>query len=476
MSFGGYWQGQQDLVRKHHKFEIGYVEFPPRRDAPPVWHGPVSRPKKPTRDVVWWRKKEITDIKTTPNRPIDQGRGPNGYFLLRLLSEPDPIARDIVSLLHVADLNSLMYTCRSFRKALTGNGAWSWMLTKLNFGDENQGAADAFKGLRSLEYRFPLWDNGSVSSILGRFNNSAILASITLDHTAINALGLKWLLRNFPRLGHISMRYCKNLRLQDIQSVLEEYSAWDSFAPVRLKETFIDYWGTPEIYMVTYLMLVDATPLVDIQHVAEKIRFIARMIRSNVFLCQRNHYDDGVIPADVVAWAKKCPPGTFDKPHTFYPCEVKDITCSMCDTSFTRRFCLKCWPTQICSYCQEFHCGNCDINSYEPRKYSGEVVPGPLLDLKTSQQCCSDIGHEFRIKHYFHQHCWPEAERVGICKGCEKFTCWTLPTLSCPHCLRRQCPDTPGYAERKCQHCGMDNSYDADVKSLSKRLSFDYLD
>ncbi|KAF3905267.1 hypothetical protein ABW21_db0205394 [Orbilia brochopaga] len=479
MAFTGYWKRQQDIVRKHYKFEVGYAEPPPRRDQIPVWHGPITRPKQPTRDVVWWHKTESQNGGTpsTETNFSTNGQTSNGLPLLHFLSEPNPIARTIVSNLHVADLNSLKYTCRSFRKALTGPGAWSWMLNKLDFGDESKGDADAFKGLRSLTKNEPLWDNFTIAGVLDRFNNCTILVHVTLDRTAINALGVKWLLRNFPLLRHISVRYCKNLRLQELQAALEEYSSWTFFAPARLRETFIDYWGTPEIYDVTYMMLVDMASLDEVFAVADRIRYISRMIRSNVFLCQRNHYEDGIRPNDAALWAKKVPPDAFDKPHTFYPCEVKDITCTLCESTFTRRFCIKCWATQICTYCQEFHCANCDIGSYEPRKPCGDIVSGPLLDLKTTKQCCSEISHDFRhIKHSFHQQCWLEAERVAMCKGCDKITCWTLPTLSCPHCLRRQCPDTPGYTERKCQHCGMDNSYEADIKFPSKSSSFDILD
>ncbi|EWC46430.1 hypothetical protein DRE_04373 [Drechslerella stenobrocha 248] len=462
-----YWQKQQALVRQHYNFEVHY-EPPVSRERPP-WHGPIRQPKKPTRSVVWWSK----DAKDTLSSPVgsssqedeedDENR--NGRFLLRVFSQPDPIARSVASYLNVADINSLVYTCREFRRALSGLGVWSWMLTTLNFGDEAKGATDAFNGLRRLMNRRQFWDNFSIQTILSRFNISRILVRANLDNTGINAAGIKWLLNTFPRLVRLSIRYCERIVLQDFQRVLEEYAGKDNFSRVRLKDTFIDYWATPEIYKIVYMTIVDQGSLAEIAHVANCIRHIDRLIRSNVFLCHRNHGETGVYYKDLAQY-RTVQESTYSQPSTFYPCELKDVTCSVCKTTFTRRLCSICWASQICSHCNEFRCVNCEPAFYNTQTHTGDIIPATLALLKTSQPCCSEIRGFFHTKHYFHTTCWVEAQRENSCAGCGKYICWQLPSLACQRCLRRQCPSTAGYIQQKCQHCKIDNSYEKECRAI----------
>ncbi|KAF3903200.1 hypothetical protein ABW20_dc0101656 [Dactylellina cionopaga] len=356
---GDYYRGQQILVRHHYKF-IPHRE-PVRIHDVPVWHGPIRVPKRPTRSVTWWQTDH--NSQPTPFKNTSLGKKNRGELLLRIFSEPDPIARTVASFLQVADINSLMYTCRNFKEALTGTGAWSWLLGNLVFGDEDKGATDAFNGLRRLENRLPFWDSTSVRIVLGHFDVSNILIRINLDYTSIDGSGIQWLLTTFPRLTRISIRYCYEIKMQDLQDALELYATTSNFAKIRLKDTYIDYWNSGEIYKVIYMMLVNQGLLSDIQFVAEKIRYISRLTRSNVFLCHKNHEDDGLWPADRSKFFEEH--GSDANLTTFYPCEITDITCSLCQSTYERRYCLRCWPTQICSYCKEFHCVNCEPESYK---------------------------------------------------------------------------------------------------------------
>ncbi|KAK6526063.1 hypothetical protein TWF281_011102 [Arthrobotrys megalospora] len=288
-----YRQNENSMVRGHY----GFVrrQGPPVQREIPVWHGPI-RVRRPVRTVVWWEKRD-------PKEPSDdfeeinlQGETvPTGeQFLHRLFAEPDPIACGVACHLNVADLNSLKYTCKSFNMALSGEGAWAWMITTLTFGNELEGDADAFNGLRRLTDRLPFWDTISVQGIISLFDIRDILVNVNLAYTAVDASCIDWLLNNFRSVRRISVRYCRYFKLGPFLKILEDYAENGKEAKKRLENMFFDYWFVSEIHSVVGTMLVDQALTDEATDVANKIRCISKLIESNVFLCYRNHYEEGL--------------------------------------------------------------------------------------------------------------------------------------------------------------------------------------
>ncbi|KAF3908197.1 hypothetical protein AA313_de0202435 [Arthrobotrys entomopaga] len=453
--------GELPAIREHFNF-IPRNEPPPAHGTP-CWHGPL-RIRRPVRTAIWWDNRNAGDLPESSAQAAARTYTPNDNdgFLLRIFNQPDPIARSIASFLTIADINSLRCTCKSFREALTGDHAdWSWILRSPVFGNEHEGATNAFNGLRRLTNRVPFWDNKSIQTIFEQFDITSALITVNLDYTAINSQGVYHLLINFPRLVRISIRYCKEIKLQEFQEALESFAALSNFARLRLKAMYIDYWHVAEIYDVINTMLVNQARFLNIRHVAEKIRYIARMVRSNVFLCHRNHGEDGVLYYDRAEFLEG--PQTAQN-AVFYPCEIKDVDCTMCDQTYEKRFCLKCWATQICSYCHEFHCPSCVPETYRG-PHGEEVTAASLAVLRTFKLCCSDISSSWFMTHYFHDDCWTLAVNKGqTCTNCDRYICTKIPTTDCPRCWKRQCIRGSGYNTKVCQHCGTDFMYDAPVK------------
>ncbi|KAK6337132.1 hypothetical protein TWF718_009916 [Orbilia javanica] len=361
-------KSEYQMVRDHYGFELR--PEPPVEPEIPAWHGPI-RVKRPVRTAIWWEQKgppgfsdEFEEIN------LQGGTVISGEELLhRLLGEPDPAAVGIVRFLNVADLNSLKYTCRSFNRALTGDGVWAWILTKLTFGNEYNGDADAFNGIRRLTNRLPIWDTPSVQGILTRWDIADILVNVNLDATGVDASCIDLLLNQLNSVKRISVRYCIHFKLGEFLAVLENYASLGEEEAKRLQKVFIDYWGVSEIYTVVGTMVLDQALISEAAYVATKIRYIAQLIDSNVFLCYRNHYEEGLWSSDKAKFRQEN--GDDALFSTFYPSEIVSMRCGICNKFFERRWCLRCLKANTCTFCGEYHCLTCDPNSYS-KSTSGE--------------------------------------------------------------------------------------------------------
>ncbi|EPS41128.1 hypothetical protein H072_4995 [Dactylellina haptotyla CBS 200.50] len=450
------------LVRRHYGFVPYSDQDPSAFREPPAWHGPFRNHyflpvgNKP----VWWSKREISDLCGLEELSISDDGKNHGEFLLGIFQQPDPIARIIASFLHIADLNSLKYTCRNFKNALSETGAWAWMLREVTFGNQHTGATDAFNGLRRIRNRLSFYDHNGITSIIQNLNAQSVIISVDLDKTCTNAATIYWLLKNLPRLNRISVRHCQTISLEGLYNALQQYATeGGGAAQIRLRETYIDYWNTPEIYGLMTKVLVNQASLPNVRRIADKIRHIAKFVRSNVFLCHRNHYQEGLLPE-----LRSDSPVEENAADTasFFPCEIKSVECTLCGMSYDKRFCLRCWQTQICAFCKEFHCANCEPEDFENLGGEKNLV-GSMVVLKINEPCCSHIPPVYSMKHYFHSDCWVEATQMATCSGCRKFKCTAVPTRNCPmaRCGQRQCSSGRGYSERKCQFCKMDFAYGA---------------
>ncbi|KAK6513133.1 hypothetical protein TWF506_009299 [Arthrobotrys conoides] len=480
-------RSEYSMVRDH----FGFVKRPeaPIHHEPPVWHGPI-RVKRPVRTVIWWEKKDATDPFEEFEEINLQGETViSGEQLLhRLLGEPDPAALGIVRYLSVADLNSLKYTCKSFNRALTGEGVWAWILTKLTFGNEYAGESDAFNGLRRLTNRIPFWDTPSVQGIINRWEIVDVLVNVNLDSTAVDASCIDFFLNKFNSIKRISVRYCIPFKLAEFLTILQAYAEQGKAEARRLEGIFIDYWGVAEIYSVVGTMVLDQALIDETAYVADKIRHIAQLIESNVFLCYRNHYEEGLWGPDKTKFRKdNGEEATFS---TFYPSEIVLIQCSICTKVYERRWCLRCLKANICTYCNNYHCMTCDPGSYSSSISgkspldsssglgSGELTRSKLIPeghsfslarLTEFDKCCSDVSVFWNLKHHFHEQCAAPARHLERCTLCNKFICWNIPGLHCPHCGARQCPHSPGYCMRMCQFCKNDYAYTTEYRSVPTR-------
>ncbi|KAF3225108.1 hypothetical protein TWF106_002986 [Orbilia oligospora] len=477
------------MVRDHY----GFVKRPepPVQYEPPVWHGPV-RVKRPVRTVIWWEKKDNTE----PSEEFeeinlrDEIVKPGEQLLHRLLGEPDPAALGIVRYLTVADLNSLKYVCKSFNHALTGDGVWAWILTKLTFGNEYAGGCDAFNGLRRLTNRIPFWDTPSVQKIINRWDIVDVLVNVNLDSAGVDASCIEFFLEKFHSIKRISVRYCIGFKLAEFLTILQAYADQGKKEAKRLENIFIDYWGVAEIYSVVGTMVLDQALIDETTYVASKIRYITQLIESNVFLCYRNHYEEGLWGPDKTKFRQENgEEATFS---TFYPSEIVLIRCALCNKVYERRWCLRCLKANICTYCNDYHCLTCDPASYA-ESISGKSLFQPSSGLGTGgltrmklipeghsftlarlhefDHCCSDVSVFWNLKHHFHDQCATQARRLERCLLCNKFICWNIPGLHCPRCAVRQCPHSSGYCMRMCQFCKNDYAYTTEYRSVPARAA-----
>ncbi|KAK6507905.1 hypothetical protein TWF481_006326 [Arthrobotrys musiformis] len=463
-------RGEYYLVQDHY----GFIERPeaPVKHEIPVWHGPV-RVKRPVRTSIWWEKKEATqsgpDDEFEEINLQEQPTISGEQFLHRLFGEPDPAACGIIQYFTMADLNSLKYTCKSFNRALTGDGVWAWMLTNVAFGNEHRGGTDAFNGIRRLTNRLPFWDNPSVQGIIIRWDMLSVLVNVNLDSTAVDASCIDWLLNNSNTVKRISVRYCRGIKLAEFLAVLEGYAEQGRPQAKRLEKIFIDYWNTPEIYSVLNLMLIEQALIDQVAYVASKLRWISRLIDSNVFLCYRNHYGEGIWGPDKIKFREAH--GLDAVIPTFYPAEIILMQCAMCRKTYERRWCFRCMKANICTYCNQYRCLVCDPESYVKSIKEGHAFT--LARLHESESCCSDVAIAWKLKHYFHANCAVDARRLEKCSLCDKFICWNIPGIHCPNhnCYRRQCPHSPGYCLRLCQFCKLDYAYNPEYRSLPTRAA-----
>ncbi|KAK6343644.1 hypothetical protein TWF730_011235 [Orbilia blumenaviensis] len=354
-------KNDSSLVRSHFGF-VRRPEPPVEREVP-VWHGPV-RVSRPARTVIWWEKRDSVDPPRTFEETDLTGKAimSGQEFVHRLLNEPDPPACAIARHFTMADLNSLKFTCKSFHEALTAEGRWGWMLTNITFGNEYDGETDSFNGIRRLTDRVPFWDTSSVQIVLSRWDISSIMVNISLDYTFVDASCVDWLLETFESIKRISVRYCRMVRLGEFLTILENHAEKGKEEAARLENIYIDYWNIPEIYTVVSDMLVGQALLEQATDVAAKIRRIAQLIESNVFLCYRNHYGEGIWGPDKEQFHVENGPDAVLS--CFYPAEIILLQCSLCNKMYERRWCFRCFQANICTFCNEYHCMACDSESY----------------------------------------------------------------------------------------------------------------
>ncbi|RVD89577.1 uncharacterized protein DFL_000580 [Arthrobotrys flagrans] len=378
-------QSEYTMVRDHYGF-VKRPEAPVQRDIP-VWHYPI-RVKRPVRTVVWWESGDPTESSEEFEDINIRGEivMTGEQILHRLFGELDPTALGIVRYLSVADLNSLKYTCKSFNRALTGNGVW--ILTKLTFGNEYDGDANAFNGLRRLTNRLPFWDTPSVQGIITRWDITDILVNVNLDATAVDATCIDLLLNNFNSIKGISVRYCIQFKLAELLTILEAYADQGKVEAKRLEKIFIDYWGVAEIYSVVGTMVLDQALVDETAYVASKIRYITQYIESSVFLCYRNHYEEGLWSVEKAKFRKEH--GEETPFSTFYPAKIILMRCAICKKTYERRWCLRFLKANICTYCNQYYCFTCNPNSYA--KSSSEGRSFVLARLHEFDNCCSDVS------------------------------------------------------------------------------------